>query len=38
MPHLHERGLEAVAMLQLGGAPAHSALPVRECLVDKFSG
>jgi len=38
MPHLPERGLEAAAVLQQGGAPAHYALPVRECLVDKFSG
>jgi len=38
MPHLHERVLEAVAILQQGGAPAHYALPFRECLVDKLSG
>jgi len=38
MPHLRERGLEAVAVLQQGGVPGHYALPFRECLVDKFSG
>jgi len=38
MPHPRERGLEAVAILQQGGVPANYALPVRKCLVDKFSG
>jgi hypothetical protein len=38
MPHLHERGLEAVAILQPGGAPAVYAVPVQEYFVDKFSG
>jgi hypothetical protein len=38
MPRLHEKGLEAVAILQQGGAPAVYALPVQEYFVDKFSG
>jgi hypothetical protein len=38
MPYLHERGLEAIAILQQGGATAVYAFPVQECFVHKFSG
>jgi hypothetical protein len=38
LPHLNERRLEAIAILQQDGAPAHYALPVSEYLDDKFSG
>jgi hypothetical protein len=38
VPQLRETGLETTAVLQQDGAPAHVALPVRECLDDRFSG
>jgi hypothetical protein len=38
VPQLRERGLEATAILQQDGAPAHFALPVGEYLDDRFSG
>jgi hypothetical protein len=37
VPQLCERGLDAAAILQQDGAPAHYALRVREYLDDKFS-